>query len=54
MLIFKFRRLFSLSFANVCPAKLSGNNPHKIQNLVNGKWKNTEKYEKIVDPLNKN
>ena len=40
------------SFATVDPSLLSESNPHKVQNLINGKWKYTKQYENVVDPLN--
>jgi len=40
------------SWATVDPDTLSGNNPCKLQNLVGGQWKDSEKYSDIPDPMN--
>ena len=42
----------SLSWATVDPDKLSGANPGRALNLVNGNWIETEIFEKLPDPLN--
>jgi 1-pyrroline-5-carboxylate dehydrogenase len=39
-------------FATVNPFTLSASKPYKIQNRVNGSWKDANDYVKIVDPLN--
>eukprot|EP00924_Labyrinthula_sp_SR-Ha-C_P001095 augustus_masked-scaffold_7-processed-gene-13.10-mRNA-1 protein AED:0.06 eAED:0.06 QI:0/-1/0/1/-1/1/1/0/555 len=51
----QFQPLSSLSWANIHPDELgSTSSPHKLQNLVNGDWKSTDKYWNLVDPLDKN
>ncbi|KFG62570.1 putative mitochondrial P5CDH [Toxoplasma gondii RUB] len=40
------------AFANVDLGKLSGDSPHTVQNLVNGKWSGTRETYDVVDPMN--
>ncbi len=42
----------SLAWATLHPDHLSAASPAKAQNLVNGEWKDTAKYEQLLDPLN--
>ena len=40
------------TFGNVDPAELSGKTPHKVKNLLNGKWIDSSKEEIVLDPMN--
>ena len=50
----KPRSFFSTvpSWATCDPFTLSGFKPYTVQNLVNGKWKDTKEYVTLVDPMN--
>eukprot|EP00742_Colponemidia_sp_Colp-10_P000630 GILJ01000688.1.p1 GENE.GILJ01000688.1~~GILJ01000688.1.p1 ORF type:complete len:547 (-),score=78.12 GILJ01000688.1:117-1757(-) len=48
-----FRSFSAVSkFATVLPNEISGARPGKAQNLVNGEWRDAEKFVDILDPLN--
>ncbi len=49
--IFRFSQRIP-SWATVDPYKLSSSDPYKVQNLVSGKWKDSQNYVDIVDPKN--
>merc|ERR1712195_444686 len=38
-------------WATMNPIELSAENPAKVQNLVMGEWRDTERYSTVVDPL---
>ncbi|GAV73826.1 Aldedh domain-containing protein [Cephalotus follicularis] len=46
------RSAHSLPFATVEAEEISGSQPAKVQNLVQGKWINSSSWNTIVDPLN--
>ncbi|KAK9119390.1 hypothetical protein Scep_017483 [Stephania cephalantha] len=46
------RFLRTLSFATLEPENISGSHPAQVQNLVQGKWKESSKWSTIMDPLN--
>jgi len=39
-------------WANVDPWAMSESSPHKMSNLVDGKWTDTQQYTDVVDPMN--
>lgn len=49
---FKGKSFGSYSFMRVDPATLSASNPYRMQNFVNGEWRDVENYEDIIDPMN--
>lgn len=40
------------TFATVDPWRLSAKNPHKVKNLLKGKWVTASNEQVIIDPLN--
>jgi 1-pyrroline-5-carboxylate dehydrogenase len=41
-----------LNIFGVDPNKFSASHPYKALNYVNGKWKESQHYRTIIDPLN--
>ncbi|XP_048443797.1 probable aldehyde dehydrogenase [Pyrus x bretschneideri] len=46
------RSIHGVPFATVEVEEISGSQPAEVLNLVQGKWKNTDRWNTILDPLN--
>ena len=40
------------TFSKIDPENISGKNPGKMYNLINGEWTTTKKYTEVIDPMN--